>query len=139
MMKNSMVKKSPAVIQEFCGRSDNMKYAGIHLLIELWQGCHFTDEKRIRSILIKMIDACGATMLNINLHAFSPNGGITGVAILKESHISIHTWPEYEYAAIDIFVCGTNNPRLVLPVVEAEFQPGKIEVREIKRGPLPDM
>lgn len=63
---------------------------------------HFlSDSNRIREIIINAIEACGATMLGIDLHVFTPNGGISGVAILQESHLSIHTWPEYSYAAID--------------------------------------
>jgi S-adenosylmethionine decarboxylase len=80
------------------------------------------------------ITACGATMLSIDLHEFSPNGGISGAAILKESHISIHTWPEYEYAAMDIFVCGTIDPNKAIPVLKKGFKPDNIQVVEIKRG-----
>ncbi len=136
-MKELMAKKESAHVREFCGRENGTRYAGTHLLVEIWQCRHLTDENRIRSILIKMVEACGATMLNIDLHVFSPNGGISGVAVLKESHINIHTWPEYNYAAVDIFVCGSINPRHVLPVLETEFQAGKIEYQEIKRGILP--
>ena len=102
--------KKPEAQEEFYGRDGNIKYAGMHLLAELWHGKYLNDAARIRGILIRAIDACGATMLSIDLHTFSPNGGISGVAVLKESHISIHTWPELDYAAVDIFVCGRINP-----------------------------
>ncbi len=111
-----------------------MKFAGVHLLVELWKARFLTDIDRIEHILKDAVSACGATILNVDLHVFSPNGGISGVALLKESHMSIHTWPEYEYAAIDVFVCGTIDPRLVLPVLEEEFQPDRMDVQEIKRG-----
>ena len=136
MMKNLTVTKEAENIKEFCVRDGTLKYAGIHLLIELWHARHLTDSSRIREILIKSIERCGATLLGIDLHIFSPNGGISGVAILQESHMSIHTWPEYEYAAIDIFVCGTIDPYLAMPILEQGFQPKRTEIQEIKRGIL---
>jgi S-adenosylmethionine decarboxylase len=133
----SVVTKKPAAQEEFYGREGDIKYAGMHLLAELWHARYLTDAAKIRSILIKAIDACGATMLSIDLHTFSPNGGISGVAVLKESHISIHTWPELEYAAVDVFVCGRINPHRAVDILEAEFQPGRIEIIEVKRGIIP--
>ena len=121
---------------EFCVCEGGVKYAGLHLLIEVWQARYLTDPSQIRKAFIQAIDACGATLLGMDLHVFSPNGGVSGVAVLQESHLSIHTWPEYEYAAIDIFVCGTINPHLILPVLEDAFRPKKMEVREFKRGIL---
>ena len=136
-MKNLAAITERTDTEEFCIFENGIKFAGRHLIIELWKAKHLTDPVRIREILIKAIKNCGATLLGIDLHVFSPNGGISGVAILKESHISIHTWPEYEYAAVDIFVCGTINPRLTLPVLDKGFDPKRIEVKEIKRGILP--
>ncbi|MDY6879986.1 MAG: adenosylmethionine decarboxylase [Desulfatiglans sp.] len=112
------------------------KYAGIHLLAELWHARYLRDATKIRKILINSIEACGATMLSIDLHTFSPNGGVSGVAVLQESHISIHTWPEFEYAAVDIFVCGKIKPHSAVEILEAEFQPKRMELTEIKRGIL---
>jgi S-adenosylmethionine decarboxylase len=129
--------KDSVVRQEFCGNDGKIRFAGIHLLVELWHAKHMTDAAKIRNILVNAIDACGATMLSIDLHVFSPNGGISGVAVLQESHISIHTWPEYDYAALDVFVCGTIDPHNAIVVFKSEFQPEKIEVQEIKRGILP--
>jgi len=136
-MKTQTVTKEERELKEFCGTEGGLKFAGVHLLVELWTSLYLTDIKRIRDIIIKAVNACGATILNIDLHAFSPNGGVSGVAILQESHLSIHTWPEYEYAAIDLFVCGTLNPHLAIPVLEEEFRPKKIDIQEIKRGIIP--
>jgi len=130
----SVSAEKPAAQEEFYGREGKIKYAGMHLLAEFWNAKYLTDANRIRKILIKAIEACGATMLSIDLHVFSPNGGISGVAVLKESHISIHTWPELGYAAIDIFVCGRINPRSAMEYLESEFQPERAETTEIKRG-----
>ncbi len=138
-MKTLSVKTTePATAQqEFCGREGDIKYAGIHILAELWRAKHLTDASKIRSILVEAIEACGATLLSIDLHVFSPNGGISGVAVLKESHISIHTWPEFGYAAVDIFVCGTVDPHHAVTVLESRFQPERMDVQVVKRGILP--
>jgi S-adenosylmethionine decarboxylase len=136
-MKNIARINDPIGSKEYCCEEGDLKFAGVHLLIELWTEHFLTDSNRIRNIIIKAINACGATMLGLDLHVFTPNGGISGVAILQESHLSIHTWPEYHYAAIDLFVCGTVDPHLAVPVFRDEFMPEKIDVQEIKRGRLP--
>jgi S-adenosylmethionine decarboxylase len=131
-MENILLQKET----KYCGSNGTMKYAGIHLIIEVWRARYMTDIRRIEMILRKAVDACGATLLGIDLHKFSPSGGVSGVGILQESHISIHTWPEFEYAAIDIFVCGTIDPYKAITVLKEGFQPGDIQVMEVKRGIL---
>lgn len=122
--------------KEYCVTNGYVKYAGIHLIIEIWQSQNLTSLTKIRKALVEAVKACGATLLNIDLHKFSPNGGISGMAIIKESHISIHSWPEYKYAAIDIFVCGTVDPYKAIPVLKKYFKPKKIQIAEMKRGIL---
>jgi S-adenosylmethionine decarboxylase len=133
-MKNITLNKDYSYAREFCCQDGDVKYTGVHFLIELWTKHFLDDSNRIREIFIKAINTCGATMLGIDLHVFTPNGGISGVAILQESHLSIHTWPEYDYAALDLFVCGTINPHLAIPVIKDEFKPYRIDVQEIRRG-----
>ena len=133
----SVPKKDQAFQEGFYGRDGETKYAGMHLLAELWHARYLKDSTKIRKILIKAIDACGATMLSIELHTFSPNGGVSGVAVLQESHISIHTWPEFEYAAVDVFVCGRIDPHRAIEILKNEFKPRRMEVTEIKRGIIP--
>lgn len=122
---------------EYCGTDGKNKFAGIHLIIELWGPKNIDNIETVRTAFVEAIEACGATMLSIDLHEFTPFGGISGVAVLQESHMSVHTWPEYDYAAMDIFVCGTVDPHKSLPVFEKYFTPGKMEVSEIKRGLMP--
>ena len=122
--------------KNFCTIKENIKYAGTKLIIELWNGRNFSSLREIRKILKDSVKACGATLLKINLHRFSPSGGISGIAMIKESHVSIHTWPEYKYAAIDIFVCGEVNPYKAIPILKEGFKPRKIQVAELKRGIL---
>ena len=85
-----------------------MKVLGKHLLIEA-KNCNaglINDLDFIKSIMINSAEISGATILGEKFHKFSPLG-VTGILSIAESHISIHTWPEYYYAAIDIFTCST--------------------------------
>ncbi len=79
-------------------------------------------------------EAAGANLLHIHLHRFTANGGLAGVAVLSESHISIHSWPEAGYAALDVFMCGDANPHEAVEVLKAAFKPGRIEVKEHLRA-----
>ena len=106
---------------------------GLHLLVDYW-GTKQQDAGSIESAFRQAVSACGATLLNIQLHSFGDGAGVTGVAILAESHMSIHTWPEIDYVAIDIFMCGTCNPYLALESLNDFFKPQKIKVTEQKRG-----
>ena len=113
---------------------DGALYAGTHVLIDFWGADHLCDMKRIEGALRDAVDACGATLLHIHLHEFSTNGGISGVAVLAESHISVHTWPEYDFAAFDVFMCGNCDPRKAIPVLEKAFAPERVELTEQMRG-----
>ena len=113
---------------------DGQTFAGHHLLVEVWDGQNLTDPEEIDAILRRAATASGATILNSQMHHFSPYGGVSGVVLLAESHISIHTWPERSYAAVDIFMCGDCDPSLALPVLKDGFKAPKLQVQEIRRG-----
>jgi len=84
-----------------------MKSLGYHLILEL-EGCPeavLDDRKAVRRVMTEAVEASGATMIQPFFHQFAPQG-VSGVVIISESHFSIHTWPEYGYAAVDIFTCG---------------------------------
>ena len=115
---------------------NGLTYAGSHLIIDLWEAEGLSDRDRIETALIDEVKAAGATLLHIHLHTFSEGGGISGVAVLAESHISVHTWPEKGYAAFDVFMCGEAEPRKALGVFKAAFNPGRIVIGEHKRGVL---
>lgn len=113
---------------------DGYRPAGIHLLVDLWEAEGLDSRDRVRDALVEAAEACGATVLDVNVHGFPVGQGVTGVALLAESHISIHSWPEHRYAAIDVFVCGACDARAVLPVFRRAFRPGRVDVNEVRRG-----
>jgi S-adenosylmethionine decarboxylase len=113
---------------------DGVRFAGRHLIIDFWQARHLKDTARVEKALREASEAAGATVLRLDLHRFESSGGVTGIAILAESHISIHTWPERGYAAIDIFMCGDTRPYDALPVLIDTFEPQRHEIIEHRRG-----
>ena len=113
---------------------DGLTFAGTHLILDLWGCTGLDDEKLIDRALRRAIEVSGATLLHIHLHRFLPSGGISGVAVLAESHISIHTWPERGYAALDLFMCGDAKPHKAIPVLKDAFQPTHVTLGDHKRG-----
>ena len=125
--------KYPEVSGDFVVE-DGVVFAGKHLLIDLWGASHLDDIDYIRNTLENIVNECNATLLHIHLHQFTENGGISGVALLAESHVSIHTWPERDYAALDVFMCGQVSPAAAVPVLRKAFQPTSLQVKNYKRG-----
>lgn len=113
---------------------DGVQFAGIHVLLELWGAKHLGDSAVIEAMLRDAVEAARATLLHIHLHHFGPECGVSGVAVLAESHISIHTWPERGYAAMDIFMCGAANPYEAVRVIRERFEPEFVQLNEQKRG-----
>jgi len=84
----------------------------------------------------KAVRLCGATIIKPFFHQFSPHG-VSGVIVIAESHFSIHTWPEYGYAALDLFTCGDQiSPDDAVGYLKKEMNAGQIHMMEIKRGTL---
>jgi len=110
-----------------------IKSAGIHILLDFWGAKNTDSVKFVKKALIDAISASKFTLLKIDLHKFSPQG-VSGIAIIAESHVSIHTWPEYEFVALDIFACGGKNTKLALKSLKKSFKPKKMIIKEIKRG-----
>ncbi len=113
---------------------DGARYAGTHLIVDLWGAERLDDLAHVEATLRDAVIAAKATLLHIHLHHFTPNQGISGVAVLAESHISIHTWPENGYAALDVFMCGGAEPQATIEVLRAAFNPDRLAVEEILRG-----
>jgi S-adenosylmethionine decarboxylase len=83
-----------------------MTALGTHLLADLYGCRHLDDPAAIEAALRAAVAAAGATLIDIRLHHFGGHQGVTGIALLAESHMSIHSWPEHGLAALDIFLCG---------------------------------
>ena len=113
------------------------RYAGKHLLVDCW-GCRALDDLKLMEATLKQcIVACEASLLHLHLHQFVDNHGISGVAVLAESHLSVHTWPETGFAAFDIFMCGRANPERATPILRQAFSPFKIQMECYLRGSSP--
>ena len=127
---------TPAAEKDHFVVRDGLVFAGTHLLLDLWDAKYLDDIERVEQALRDIVEACRATLLHIHLLRFSPSGGISGVAVLAESHISVHTWPERDYAAFDVFMCGNAQPENAVPVLQCVFQPKRLEIKEELRGVL---
>lgn len=114
-------------------RRDGVVFAGTHLIIEVENGHGLDDEARIEQAFRDCVEECGATLLHIHTHKFSPQG-VSGVAVLAESHISVHTWPEIGYGAFDVFMCGDADPWQAVGVLKRAFGTDTVHVKELRRG-----
>ena len=119
--------------KDFFSVRNVIKCAGIHLIIDLYGAERLNDIDYIEATLRKCIEKANATLLNMHLHPFEPNG-VSGVAVLAESHISVHTWPESNYAAFDVFMCGNTTPEVCVEIMREAFKPNHISVSEHLRG-----
>lgn len=113
---------------------DGIQFAGTHLILGFWGGKKLDNLQLMENSLRDCVSNCGATLLHIHLHHFTPNGGISGVAVLAESHISVHTWPERDFAAFDIVMCGDAQPEEAIAILMRAFTPNKINITENLRG-----
>jgi len=120
--------------KDFFIERDGERFAGTHLIVDLWGADRIDDLAYVEDTLRECVEAANATLLHIHLHHFTPNDGISGVAVLAESHISIHSWPESGYAALDIFMCGAARPHRAVEVLRERFTPSQVVVEEVRRG-----
>tara|TARA_R100001480_G_scaffold54373_2_gene67432 strand:- start:517 stop:843 length:327 start_codon:yes stop_codon:yes gene_type:complete len=107
---------------------------GKHFILNLYE-CPFErldNEGFIRRLLYETTKQCKATLLNLAAHKFEPQG-VTGFALLAESHISIHTWPETGQAAVDIYTCGDCDPQLGCDFIISELKSGRNTLQVIER------
>lgn len=115
-----------------------MHALGNHLLVEL-RDCNpeiLKDLSRVKNALVSAAKEAKATIIDISFHEFNPFG-ISGMVVIAESHLSIHTWPEYAYAAVDIFTCGDIiKPETAAAYLINEFESKNPSMVELKRGIL---
>lgn len=110
---------------------------GRHLLME-YQGCDsaiLNDAARLKEWMIKAANASRATVVADVFHLFSPTG-VSGVLVLQESHLSIHTWPEQGYASMDFYTCGDCDPFAGHLVLCEGLKPTHAEIIDVTRGDL---
>lgn len=108
-------------------------FAGRHLLIECFGAHANLDANALETLLKDSAKAGGATVLSCHLHGFGKGGGVTGVALLAESHITVHTWPERGYAAFDVFMCGNCEAMRAAKVIEQAVPGAAVDIRAVDR------
>ncbi|NOX36273.1 MAG: S-adenosylmethionine decarboxylase proenzyme [Calditrichaeota bacterium] len=115
-----------------------MKALGRHILAEFFE-CDadiLNDRERIEMYMKRAALESGATIVTSTFHEFNPHG-VSGVVVIAESHLAIHTWPEYRYAAVDVFTCGdTVDPWVAAQALQEYLKAGKVTTVEMARGEL---
>jgi S-adenosylmethionine decarboxylase len=107
---------------------------GTHALVDFFDAQYLTDVATLRTALLTAAQRAGANVLTDHFHEFPERSGVTGVVLLEESHISIHTWPNDRFAAIDIFMCGEMSVDVAIDYLVTVLKPHKHVVKRVERG-----
>lgn len=114
------------------------RYAGDHILLDIWGGNALYDAKWLQRVIEKAAELAGATVIDSRYQSFGEGHGVSGVTLLSESHISVHTWPERGFAAFDIFMCGNKClPMIAAQYINSALMPDHFQIKEEKRGLSP--
>ena len=128
--KSKIAKKREALDQ------DKMNALGKHVIAELYN-CDpeiINNQEIVEDIMLEAVELSGATIVKPVFHKFSPHG-VSGMVVVSESHFAIHTWPEYGYAAVDLFTCGDEvNPWDAFEYLEKALKSDRSETSEVARG-----
>jgi S-adenosylmethionine decarboxylase len=120
-------------------RFDELKALGRHILVEMYD-CNveiLNNHEVIHKEMLRAAEVSGATIVGDVFHKFNPHG-VSGAVVIAESHLSIHTWPEYKYAALDLFTCGdTVDPWKGFDHLSKVLEAGRVSQTELKRGLFP--
>jgi S-adenosylmethionine decarboxylase len=111
-----------------------VRCAGTHFIVDLYGAKRLDDLKHIKETLRRCVEAAGANLLHIHVHRFADNGGVSGVAVLAEGHLSIHSWPDKGSLALDAFMGRDAKPDLAIEVAKQAFRPAKAVVKEHLRA-----
>ncbi len=112
------------------------RHAGVHYMAEFWGAREIDGPGELESLLHGAARAGHATIMREAIHAYTPQG-ITGFVLLADSHLSLHTWPELDYVAVDIFTCGRDaSGREALAYLEQALEPERVEIHRVLRGEL---
>ena len=121
--------------------TEKQEYLGRHAMAEFW-GCkeYLDDREMLEKILKASAEKAGATVLKVISHKFEPQGvSVVTTAVLAESDASVHTWPEYGYAAISVFTCGnTVDPRVCIEEIRKRLLPENVMEMIVNRGIIPE-
>lgn len=115
-----------------------MKALGKHVIAEFYDCDHeaINNHEWVETVMLEAAEISGATVVKSSFHKFNPHG-VSGCIVISESHFTIHTWPEYGYAAVDVFTCGdVINNQLALNYMRDKFGAKNISVVEMNRGVL---
>lgn len=115
-------------------RASARNHAGRHLIVDLFGARRLDDIGHVEQTLRECVEAAGGTLLHMHVQPLVHAGGVTGVAVLEESHIAIHSWPETGYAALDIFMSGSADPARAVPVLRKAFEAAEVRVSKQLRG-----
>ncbi|BBL70115.1 adenosylmethionine decarboxylase [Methylogaea oryzae] len=110
----------------------------MHMILELYdcEAGQFDDVQWVEQVMVGAAKAANATIISVSFNKFNPIG-ISGVVVISESHLTIHTWPEYKYAAIDIFTCGdVLDGDAAVNYLKTAFESDRIDVRRLDRGQI---
>ena len=136
----SLASESSYALTRYTPWGTTIDALGRHLLIELHE-CDrsaLDDLELVRDTLIEAAYRLGSTVLDVSTHKFDPVG-VTAIVMISESHLSVHTWPEHGYAAIDIFTCSpsASGPADVVGFLSARLLAGDVQTVEVNRGIMP--
>jgi len=113
-----------------------VKRLGRHAIVDVSAVDRRLENTEITMLLADMAEACGATLLRTETHEFGEGHGLTAIAVLAESHISVHEWPEHRFVAFDIFVCGSADPEPAVDIIRSRFPLAHVASRIISRESL---
>jgi S-adenosylmethionine decarboxylase len=123
------------------GGAEFMSALGVQILADMYE-CDpavLSDVGAVRAFMVEAALRCGATIVNECFHHFSPHG-VSGVVIIAESHLAIHTWPEHGFAALDLFTCGeTLKPEICLSYLQGAFRSQRQSTSTVRRGHWPGL
>jgi len=109
---------------------------GKQTICELWGAKNLDSAEVTERALRDAVSAAGATLIEVFVHRFAPHG-ISGIAVIAESHLAVHTWPELGYCAADFFTCGDADHDAIVEVLSAAYEADHVDVRHFDRGVEP--
>lgn len=105
-----------------------------HIIADFYNVKNLFNIKKLECEMIKAAKLSNSTILDTAFHHFKKMNGVTGVVLLAQSHISIHTWPEISFVSIDAFMCGNTKPMISIEYLKNIFVPSRVEIKEFERG-----